>query len=212
MQPLAATGGPSLYDGPVNAQSFQQLLLPELDALWRFTRHLTREEHAARDLMQAACLKALENAASFEPKGGGIRPWLFCVAHNLWRNQRRDTRRETSLQGSPEVEESLAAPADADTLDLAKLDWEQVDQRLKEAIGALDETHRMPLLLWAVEDMAYRDIAQTLDIPLGTVMSRLHRARTLLSVRLRGLAEETGVLRQNQNKKNANRVVAGKEH
>lgn len=195
----------------MNPQSFQQLLLAELDALWRFTRHLTREEHTARDLMQAACLKALENAATFEPKGGGIRPWLFCVAHNLWRNKRRDTRRETSIHGSPEIEESLAAPSDTDTLDLAGLDWEQVDQRLKEAIGALDETHRMPLLLWAVEDMAYRDIAQTLGVPLGTVMSRLHRARALLSVRLRGLGEETGILRQNLNKKNAGRVVQDKK-
>lgn len=191
-------------------QSFQQLLVPELDALWRFTRHLTRDENQARDLMQSACLRALEHAESFEPQGGGIRPWLFRMAHNLWRNQRRNLRRETSLNGSPEVEEALAAPPEADTLDLAQLDWESVDQRLKDAIGALDEAYRMPLLLWAVEDMAYKDIALALDVPIGTVMSRLHRARAQLSVKLRGLAEETGILRKNGNKAAAPSVVEGK--
>src|SRR5690606_23476254 len=77
--------------------------------------------------------------------------------------------------------------------DLASLDWEQVDDRLKHAIDDLPEHYRAVLLLWAVEGLKYREVADVLDVPLGTVMSRLHRARAILSQELAELAAEHGI-------------------
>lgn len=188
---------------------FQSLLLAELDALWRFARHLARDDHMAGDLVQATCLRALEGAASFSPRGGGMRSWLFRICHNLWRNLRRDTRREFQEAEEQSLADLLVAPTGAaDTLDLAQLDWEQLDQRLKAALADLPETHRLPLLLWALEDMPYREIADVLEIPVGTVMSRLHRARAQLSAALADLGQETGFSRQTENKTAPRRVVA----
>ena len=77
--------------------------------------------------------------------------------------------------------------------DLDTLDWEQVDDRLKEAIHALPDHYREVLLLWAVEGLKYREIADVLGVALGTVMSRLYRARSVLSEQLAELAEEHGI-------------------
>ncbi len=79
--------------------------------------------------------------------------------------------------------------------DLESLDWEHVDERLKTAIGELRPEYRSVLLLWGVEGMRYREIAESQGIPIGTVMSRLHRARNILAKQLSGLAEETGLFR-----------------
>ena len=72
------------------------------------------------------------------------------------------------------------------------MQWEHVDERLKEAIERLRPEYRTVLLLWGVEGLKYREIAEIEDIPIGTVMSRLHRARSILSNQLADLAEETG--------------------
>ena len=82
-----------------------------------------------------------------------------------------------------------AAPA----WNLASLDWEQVDERLKAAIERLRPEYRTVLLLWGVEGLKYRQIAEIQDIPIGTVMSRLHRARSILTSQLADLAEEKGL-------------------
>ena len=81
---------------------------------------------------------------------------------------------------------------------LATLDWEQVDDRLKKAIDQLPEHYRQVLLLWAVEGLKYREVADVLDVPLGTVMSRLYRARAILSEQLAPLAGEHGIRVQKQ--------------
>ena len=79
------------------------------------------------------------------------------------------------------------------TWDLASLDWEQVDERLKAAIEELPAHYREVLLLWAIEGLKYRELAEVLDVALGTVMSRLYRARAILSARLRDMAAEAGI-------------------
>ena len=78
--------------------------------------------------------------------------------------------------------------------DLESLDWEHVDERLKVAIESLRPEYRSVLLLWGVEGMKYREIADIQDIPIGTVMSRLHRARAMLAEQLTEFAEEKGLL------------------
>ena len=77
--------------------------------------------------------------------------------------------------------------------DLEHLDWEQVDDRLKHAIEELPNHYREALLLWAVEGLKYREIAEVLDIALGTVMSRLYRARGILTEKLSQYAQEHGI-------------------
>ena len=76
------------------------------------------------------------------------------------------------------------------------LDWESLDERLKLALENLQEEYQIVLLLWAVEDLSYKEIAEVLDIPIGTVMSRLHRARQKLSGQLRGYAKQEGIIRE----------------
>jgi len=76
---------------------------------------------------------------------------------------------------------------------LEHLDWEMVDDRLKHAIDGLPDHYREVLLLWAVEGLKYREVADVLGVALGTVMSRLYRARGILSKELAGLAEENGI-------------------
>lgn len=177
----------------MDASLFHSLLLAELDALWRFARHLARDDHRASDLVQETCAKALAGADGFSPRGGGIRSWLMCICHNLWRNQKRDGRFECNGTADGFLEDAAIAPAPTPIFEIARLDWEQVDERLKRAIEGLPATHRLPLLLWAVEDMPYREIAQVLDIPIGTVMSRLSRARGMLTAALADLAAERGL-------------------
>src|SRR5690606_34683081 len=86
-------------------------------------------------------------------------------------------------------------PEEAPAWDLASLDWEYVDDRLKHAIQELPEHYREVLLLWAVEGLKYREIADVLDVPLGTVMSRLYGARTILKQKLTEVEPEQ-VIRQ----------------
>src|SRR5205085_6355109 len=77
--------------------------------------------------------------------------------------------------------------------------YEGMDERLVRALDSLQDEYRSVLVLWAVEDLAYKEIAETLNIPIGTVMSRLHRARQKLAEQLRDFAVEEGIVRNNPN-------------
>ena len=89
---------------------------------------------------------------------------------------------------------SVAGPEDPiPAWDLDSLDWDHVDERLKAAVDDLRPEYRSILLLWSVEGLKYREIAEIQDIPIGTVMSRLHRARAILAHELADLAEEIGL-------------------
>lgn len=180
----------------VNRDEFEILALENLDAVYRIAMQLTRHPDTASDLVQETYLKALRAATTFEQRGGGIRPWLFKILHNVFysriaREQRGLTSIDTiHMHASPVAPPDAAPPA----WDLASLDWEHVDERLKTAIQQLSIDYREVLLLWGVEGMKYREIAEILDVPIGTVMSRLHRARAILADKLIDLAHETGVL------------------
>lgn len=173
-------------------QAFRELALAEMDAVYRMAFHLAREPDEAADLVQETYLRALGAEGGFELRERGVRPWLFKILHNVFYTRMDRARR------APAVVEDLQATApddqsDGPCWDLASLDWEQVDQRLKHAIAELPEHYRVVLLLWAVEGLKYREIADVLDVALGTVMSRLYRARSILSTRLADLAIESGI-------------------
>jgi RNA polymerase sigma-70 factor (ECF subfamily) len=144
--------------------------------------------------VQETYLKALRVAERFEEQGGGIRPWLFKILHNVFYTRLAKARRAPmsvdELHGAAVDEPGPDQPGPA--WDLSSLDWEHVDERLKTAIVHLRSEYRTVLLLWAVEGLKYREIAEIQDIPIGTVMSRLHRARSILAEQLQELAEESG--------------------
>ncbi|MBL1217482.1 MAG: sigma-70 family RNA polymerase sigma factor [Planctomycetes bacterium] len=180
----------------MDRDEFEVLALENLDAVYRMAMQLCRHPDTASDLVQETYLKALRAAASFEERGRGIRPWLFKILHNAFYSRiAKEQRGPTAVDGL-QMHASAARQPDAapPAWDLASLDWEHVDDRLKTAIEELNVEYREVLLLWGVEGMKYREIAEILGVPIGTVMSRLHRARGILAAKLVDLAQETGVL------------------
>ena len=192
---IQATDRPD--DCTVDRDAFEELALQHLDSVYRMAMQLTRHPDGAADLVQETYLKALRVAERFEEKGGGIRPWLFKILHNAFYSQvGRDKRRPTPAEDLPTAVTDEPGPDEPlPAWDLASLDWEHVDERLKQAIDSLRPEYRSILLLWGVEGLKYREIADIQDIPIGTVMSRLHRARSMLAEQLTELAEEKGLLR-----------------
>ena len=160
----------------------------------RMAFHLARQPDLASDLVQETYLRALKAEHTFELRERGIRPWLFKILHNVFYTHAGKKQRAPALIENPGEDLASATTDQGEPAwDLASLDWEQIDDRLKHAIDDLPETYRTVLLLWAVEGLKYREIADVLDIPLGTIMSRLHRARAILMERLADMAREAGI-------------------
>lgn len=181
----------------MESSAFRELALAEIDSVYRMAMHLSRNPDDASDLVQETYLKAFKSEGRFELRDHGIRPWLFKILHNHFYTKVKKKNREPTLgdevigelQGGVLGEVDQPPPA----WDLAHLDWEQVDDRLKHAIDELPDHYREVLLLWAVEGLKYREVAEVLDVALGTVMSRLYRARGILAESLSGLAKEHGL-------------------
>ncbi len=178
----------------MDRDAFRELALAELDAVYRMAMHLSRHPDEASDLLQETYLKAFRAEGRFELREAGVRPWLFKILHNSFytryqKKKRQPTIAHEFIHDSVPSEQDQPPPA----WDLAHLDWEQVDDRLKHAIDSLPDHYREALLLWAVEGLKYREVADVLGVKLGTVMSRLHRARALLSKQLIEYAREQGI-------------------
>ncbi|TVQ54889.1 MAG: sigma-70 family RNA polymerase sigma factor [Phycisphaerales bacterium] len=176
-------------------KKFENLALEHLDSVYRMAMQLARHPDEASDLVQETYLKALRASERFEEQGGGIRPWLFKILHNVFYTHISKTkRRPTPVEEMPDATTNIAMPDEPEPAwDLASLDWEHVDGRLKSAIEQLKPEYRSVLLLWGVEGLKYREIAEIQEVPIGTVMSRLHRARSLLMEQLSEMAEEKGL-------------------
>ncbi|MEQ8318112.1 MAG: sigma-70 family RNA polymerase sigma factor [Phycisphaerales bacterium] len=181
-------------------QAFEAMALEHLDSVYRLAYHLTRNPERADELVQNVYLRALKSETweKFEERGGGMRAWLFTIAHNaFYSDLKKQGRRPTPVgeffeESDGELTPGEAAPA----WDLASFDWEQVDESLKAAIEQLKPEFREILLLWGVENLKYREIAEILEVPIGTVMSRLHRARKLVAEALASdpsVAERLGI-------------------
>lgn len=174
--------------------AFRELALEEMDSVYRMAFHLARHPDEAQDLLQETYLRAFRFESKFELREAGIRPWLFKILHNVFYSKVGKRKREPTLADDLQLE-NMTGELDetAPCWDLETLDWEQVDERLKSAIDALQPQYREVLLLWAVEGLKYKEIADVLDVPLGTVMSRLYRARGILSQQLASFAREYGI-------------------
>ncbi|AWY39346.1 RNA polymerase sigma factor [Pseudomonas putida] len=141
--------------------------------LWRYGLLLSRQRHVAEDLVQATCVRALERAGQFEP-GTRMDRWLMSILHSVWLNEVR-ARRVRDGQGTIEGEEVLSFDGEyaAQTHVMAA----QVIRR----VDALPEAQRETVFLAYVEGLSYREVADVLQVPIGTVMSRLAAARSKLA-------------------------------
>lgn len=183
----------------IDAAGFQALVDPHLDALRRTARRMTRDEADADDLLQEALLKAFRSIDKFEP-GSNFRAWIFRILTNTFINEYRRRRRagpEVELDETIDPPAEPEAEADMESVGLADLDGilDLVDERLKQAVLDLPSQLRVVFGLATLEGMKYREIADILECPVGTVMSRLFRARAMLKERLQAFAEEEGFLR-----------------
>jgi RNA polymerase sigma factor (sigma-70 family) len=153
---------------------FEELAMPLFDALYNFARWLARDSNDAEDLVQETYLKALRSFASFQ-SGTNFRAWIFRILRNNFLSSRsRVERRMTVAIDSEEEEPEL--PVDTETPETILTDRFN-SQLVQRAIDDLPARYRETLLLCEVEEMSYQEIAEILSIPIGTVMSRLARAR-----------------------------------
>jgi RNA polymerase sigma-70 factor, ECF subfamily len=170
-------------DRPLSAGTFEDLALPLFDQLYNFARWLTQDTSEAEDLVQETYAKALRGFSSYQT-GTNFRAWMYRILRNSFLSSRTGLKTTVELD-----EEDLETPVDASTpesLLVAQATREIVQQAMEE----LPVHFREILLLCEVEEMSYQEISETLGIPLGTVMSRLFRARkalrSLLVERLQG--------------------------
>jgi RNA polymerase sigma-70 factor (ECF subfamily) len=167
--------------------TFEEEALAAVDSLYRTALRLTRSPADAEDLVQDTYLKAFRAADRFEP-GTNLRAWLFTILHNTARNRARDRAREAVTVDSELVEKAadLGVRGSGDTPETLLL-RETLGPELQAAIDALPDTFRQAVWLRDVEEFSYAEIARMLDIPPGTVMSRISRGRRLLFDRLHHL-------------------------
>ena len=174
---------------PGQAAAFERDALVHLDSLYRTALRLSRDRADAEDLVQDTYLKAFRAADRFEP-GTNLRAWLFTILHNTAKNRFRDRARDSVVVDSDVVDRAAdsAPPASfgrsADTPETLLL-RDTLAPELQSAIDALPEAFREAVWLRDVEEFSYAEIAKMLDVPIGTVMSRISRGRHLLFERLR---------------------------
>lgn len=163
--------------------TFDHLMLPHLDAAYNLARWLLRNDHDAQDAVQEACLRAYRAFDRF--RGGDGRAWLLTIVRNVCYTHLRQRRRAPTLEAfDDEAHGSMDDPAATKALA-----WRETkSELLQQALERLPPEFREVLVLHELEGLAYREIAVVAEIPLGTVMSRLARARHKLQAELLILA------------------------
>ena len=164
-------------------ESFEELALPLFDRLYNFAHWLTQNRDEAEDLVQETFAKALKGFSSFQP-GTNFRAWIYRILRNTFLTSRSGLKAAAmvplDLEGDDEI-----LPATQSTPESILLD--RLDQQLvREALDKLPVQYREILLLCEVEEMSYQEISSTLAVPMGTVMSRLSRARRALRNTVQG--------------------------
>ena len=170
--------------GQDKLRRFEEVVLPHLDAAYNLARWLTRNEHDAQDMVQEAYLRAFKFFDGF--RGADSRAWLLTIVRNTcytWLQQNRDKEMTASFdEETHNIEDELSNPAE---LAVRTNDSEM----LKEALNKLPAEFREVVVLRDLEGLSYKAISDIANIPLGTVMSRLARARDrlkhLLSIRMK---------------------------
>jgi len=158
--------------------SFDELATPLFAALYNYARWLTRDPAEAEDLVQETYVKALRGFGSFKD-GTNFRAWIYRILRNTFLTSKSGLKATASIDD--DVVETVAAEGTPESLLMSRIDAEA----LRRAIESLPLIFREVLLLSDMEEMSYREIAETLGIPIGTVTSRLLRARRRVREALR---------------------------
>ena len=170
--------------------SFEAEALASVDSLYRTALRLTRVPADAEDLVQETYLKAFRAADQFKP-GTNLRAWLFTILHNTARNRVRDRAREAVTVDSDAVDQAADAPSYGLSAPVATpealLLRETLTPELQAAVDELPDAFRQAVWLRDVEEFSYAEIAGILDVPMGTVMSRISRGRRMLFDKLQHL-------------------------
>ena len=177
---------------------FTREALSYVDSLYGTALRLTRRPADAEDLVQDTYLKAFRAASQFR-RGSNLKAWLFTILHNTYRNMRRQDVRNPVDVDSEYVEQ---APQPANEYSPEQiLARATLDADLQAALDALPEAFRQAVWLRDVEELSYAEIAQVLDVPIGTVMSRISRGRRALLERLQPGRTTTDDTTMNDRKK-----------
>ena len=165
---------------------FEETVLPHLNAGFNLARYLTRNEHDAEDVVQESYLRAFNSFESFQPGRDG-RAWLLKIVRNTCYTWLRKNRPYEVIERFEEGDPGASvARSNPEMLLLAKVNAELLHKALEE----VSPEYREILILRELEEFSYKEIAQIIDVPLGTVMSRLSRARKELHDRLHESAQE----------------------
>lgn len=170
--------------GSDRSEPFDADVLSYIDGLYGTAMRLTRNPPDAEDLVQDTYLKALRFADRFEP-GTNLKAWLFTILHNTFRNDRRHAGRDPVAVDSEVVEQAVAGPGAGDTSEQLLM-RDSLDVDLQQALDSLPAAFRQAVWLRDVEEFSYSEIAHILDVPQGTVMSRISKGRQMLYERLMG--------------------------
>ena len=187
-----------MIDDPTQAhldKVFHDELLPHMDALYNFGFHLTRSEADANDLVQETYLKAYRFVDKYH-EGTNAKAWLFRIMKNAFIN---DYRKKSKAPNQVDYEEVINFHREDDSsnfsgyMDLGKEMFENMmGDEISNAINSLPVDFRVVILLCDIEDFKYDEISQIINIPIGTVRSRLHRARNMLKEKLKDYAKQHG--------------------
>ena len=171
---------------------FEATVLPHLDAVYRMARVLGSDDAEADDLVQETFTRAFKAFERFELREYGARPWLLRILHNVFYTAKGRQRREPTLLDDVDFDHFAHELGDArwEPVTAESINWDYFDQELKAAVGNLQPEYREVLLLWSIEGLSYKEIADLCACALGTVMSRLYRARRLVGRHLREYARE----------------------
>lgn len=178
-------------------ERFTEEAMPLLDQLYGGALRMTRNPQDAEDLVQETYLKAFNAFDSFTP-GTNLKAWLYRIMTNTYINTyRKKQRRPLETSADDITDHQLYTSSSHDSTGLESAEVEALksmpNSRISEALNALNEDYRMVVYYADVEGLAYKEIAEVMDIPLGTVMSRLHRGRKQLRGMLKDVANEQGI-------------------
>lgn len=187
---------------PGKAETFEREALPHLDAVYRFALRLAGSPGEAEDLVQETFLRAWRAWDQYT-LGTNAKSWLFTICRNAFlRTRNRDSRRDELVAEAARTESDDGSAANETPLFAGRPDYDPegdffrgiVDARILEAIDDLPDDFREAVVLSDLEGLSYQEVADVLDVPLGTVKSRLFRGRNLLQKALYRYAVESGFI------------------
>ncbi len=161
------------------SRAFEETVLPHLDAAFNYARWLTRNDADAEDVVQDACVRALRFFSSL--RDDDARAWLFTIVRNTWYSR---VSRRAGAEASP-LDTTTDEPVDQTLTPEARLLQQHTVERVRDALEQLPVDFREVLVLREIEGMSYKEIAAVVRAPIGTVMSRLARARDRLAAVLK---------------------------